>query len=346
MKHVGYVVLSAFLCVAAGPASVYGQVSDSLTQGASMPVSTVSPSGALAAGTNPAGMTDVDGWALTYAHQEGPRVSLDSAVRDSVWAAFQAGSHAAFGTGFNVERPTALGVPDHGSLIFSGALQADPSFSLGTTWRIRMPRGQGDATHTADVSMVARPATSVAILLGGQNLAVGGADVSGFDIQRRAVFGIDVRPLGDQRLNLELLGSVAEGGNFGFRGQAGVFVPYMGELLVSAELQERGAAQDWLLSAGARVVLGNAALAAQPWRMATTTSSAGASGPTSRSSPDPAYPRVATWRRSKSAEVRGVYRRAFGSWSGPWSTRAFAAWSCARAALASAWPRPRKSVSP
>jgi protease-4 len=95
----------------------------------------------------------------------------------------------------------------------------------------------------------------------GRDLALERPAIGGVEINRSGVLAASVRPLGDDRLALEIGSVLAQGGEFGARVAGSVMVPWVGRLAASAERSEIGSQEVWTFSGGVDVRLGNLSLA-------------------------------------------------------------------------------------
>ena len=104
--------------------------------------------------------------------------------------------------------------------------------------------------NTADVAMTFRPATTFALSVIGRDLAVETPALGNRTLRRSGLLAAALRPLGDDRLQLELSGLVDQDGEMGMRVSAGAYVPDVGRLALAAERSEYDGDELWTLSGG------------------------------------------------------------------------------------------------
>ncbi len=243
------------------PGVVSAQVRTPLTSSTAFPVSVVSPDNALATEINPSALGALDSWSLAVSHVSPARETAYSDRQTSVFLASKLGEGFALGTGIDVFRSERAGLASYNGFVLGTAFNAGPAWSLGTNWRLRSPRPGGANAHTADVGLTFRPSTTLGFSVLGRDLAFEQPYLGASRLRRSAVLATAVRPLGDDRLGLELAGVIDQAEDLGVRIAASVKVPWVGRLAAAGELQQLNGQEVWTLSAGIDVRLGGLSVA-------------------------------------------------------------------------------------
>jgi protease-4 len=227
----------------------------------------VSPDNALAVDVNPSALGALDTWSLTASHVEPGSGSAYSNRETSLFFASPFGSGFALGAGVDVfrNRPDGFGrineLDSYNAFVLGAALSSGPSWSLGSTWRVRSARTGGENSHSADVALSFRPAPTLGFSLMGRDLALEAPVIGNTELSRSGVFAATVRPLGDDRIWVELGSVLQHGGDFGARVAGGVMIPWVGRLAASAERSEVRSQEVWTFVGGLDVRLANLSVA-------------------------------------------------------------------------------------
>jgi protease-4 len=209
----------------------------------------VSPDNAAASAINPAGLGSLDGVSLTYSHVAAEGGTAYPNRTDGLWLAGSAGRRLSLGGGLEFMRSDTRGLASTNGFVVASALKLGASWSLGASWRFRSPR-EGSNVNTADVALAFRPAPTLGFSLIGRDLAAHTPMLGSQRLRRSGLLAMVVRPLGDDRLMLELAGLMDQARDMGVRAAAQVVVPHVGRLGAAGELVELGSRQTWTLTAG------------------------------------------------------------------------------------------------
>ncbi len=268
MRRTALVLFLLVVCSVVLVGSVSAQVRSSLTSSTAFPVSLVSPDNALATDLNPSALGTLDTWSLTASHVEPAQGSAYADRETSVFLASPLGSAFALGAGVHAfrNRDDGLGSPRNemgsfNALVLGAALSAGPMWSLGATWRVRSPRGDGGNAHAADLALSFRPSPTLGFSLMGRDLALERPVVGDVEVLRSGVLAAAVRPLGDDRLWLEVGSVLQQGGDLGVRLASAFLIPYVGRLAAAVERGEIGNEEIWTVTGGLDVRLGGLSLA-------------------------------------------------------------------------------------
>jgi protease-4 len=209
----------------------------------------VSPDNASATAINPSALTSLDDWSLTYSHVTPLRGTAYENRFDALWMGLPLSDEFALGFGPEFMRARTPGLPDTNGFVLA-ASAGGPVWTWGVSWRFRSPSGGMPNVHTADVALTFRPASTIAFSLMGRDLAVDTPALGWHALRRSGVFAMGLRPLGDERLGIELAGLVDEEGDMGMRLTGSAYVPYVGRLAASAERSEARGQEIWTLTGG------------------------------------------------------------------------------------------------
>ncbi|MET0340621.1 MAG: signal peptide peptidase SppA [Polyangiales bacterium] len=198
---------------------------------------------------NPAALGALEGWSLTYSHVAAARDTSFRDRYDGAWFAAPLGRAFALGGGIDFMRARdGSGAHANGAMLATAL--GSPTFNLGTSWRMRSPRVDRPNIHTADVALAFRPSPTLALSVIGRDLAVGDRLLGTRKVRESGLLAVALRPLGDDRLGLELAGRVDAAKNLGLRVAAMGWLPYVGRLGAAGELTEVDGRQQWTLTAG------------------------------------------------------------------------------------------------
>jgi protease-4 len=221
----------------------------------------VSPDNALATSINPSALGALDTWSLTGSYID---PLPDSAFADrltSVYLASRLGQSFALGAGVDALRSRTPGLSSYNGFTLGAALNAGAAWSLGASWRLRAPRAGAAHAHTADVGLSFRPSPTLGFSLLGRDLAIDSPYLGRFKVRRSALLAATLRPLGDDRLFLELGGTVDQADDMGARFAAGIELPGIGRLSAAAELSQYDQREIWTFSGGLDVRWGGLSVA-------------------------------------------------------------------------------------
>ncbi len=241
--------------------TVSAQVRTPLTSSTAFPVSVVSPDSAIATEINPSALGALDSWSLAVSHVDPAQGTAYSDQQTSVSIASKLGDSFALGAGVDVFRSKRSDLASYNGFVLGTAFNAGPEWSLGVNWRLRSLRPDGANAHTADVGLTFRPSPTLGVSLLGRDLAVDQPYLGASRLRRSGVLATAVRPLGDDRLALELAGVVDQEEDLGVRLAGSVKVPWVGRLAAAGELQQLSGKEVWTLSAGLDVRWGGLSVA-------------------------------------------------------------------------------------
>jgi len=247
--------------LAAFPAQMSAQVRTPLTSSTAFPVSVVSPDSAIATQVNPSGLGALESWSLAVSHVDAARGTAYTDRQTAVSLASKLGEGFAFGTGIDTFRSRTPGTASYNGFVLGGALSPAKSWSLGSTWRVRSPRDGSANAHTADVALSFRPSPTLGFSAIGRDLAFDQPYLGTLRLRRSFLFATALRPLGDDRISLELAGLVDQADDMGVRAAASVQVPWVGRLAAAGEVQELNGQEVWTLTGGIDVRLGSLSVA-------------------------------------------------------------------------------------
>lgn len=254
-------MIAALVCLAGFPTALWAQVSPSLTPQTAFPLSIVSPDNAASTSLNPSALGALDSWSITYSHVAPADGTSQTDRFDGVWAATPLGSSLTVGTGLEFARARDGSGADTNGFVLGASLNPSRAWSLGTSWHVRSPRVDLPNIHVADVALSFRPAPIVALSLIARDLAAGDRTLGARRVRESGLLAVALRPLGDDRLQLELAGRVDTDGAMGIRVAAMAPVPYVGRVGASGERTEFAGREVWTLSAGIDVRLGGLSVA-------------------------------------------------------------------------------------
>jgi protease-4 len=230
------------------------------------PVSLASPDNAAGTALNPSSLGTLPNWSLTYSHIAPADETSRRDKYDGAWFATPLGRALALGGGIEFARArdherAASSRADYNGFVLGAAVNMGPAWSLGASWHMRAPRAGGGNIDVADLSLTMRPASTIAISLIARDLAPRTPRLGGRTVQESVALAFALRPLGDDRLMLELAGRSTAHRDLGVRFAAQALVPKVGRLGAAAELGELYGQQLWTLSAGLDVRWGGLSLA-------------------------------------------------------------------------------------
>ncbi len=261
MVRVGWGAFAAVVGFFAFPASLWAQVSSSAAHEVAYPTSLVSPDNASATSLNPSALAALPAWSLTYSHVAAARATSWRDRYDAAWFATPLGELVTFGTGLEFNRAGDGSAADYNGFLMSAALHSSPRWSLGLGWHMRSPRAPASNIHSADLALTLRLSPTLAISLIGRDLAPHDRALGTRTVRETAALAIALRPVGDDRLLLELAGRSAANGDLALRLAAQTLVPWVGRLGAAGELSELEGRSAWTVSAGLDVRWGMASLA-------------------------------------------------------------------------------------
>lgn len=230
--------------------TVSAQVGSALAPGTAFPVSIVSPDSAAALGVNPSALGAVDGWSIAYSHVSAVDRSVYADRTDAVWLAADVGKMLSVGAGLDFLRTRTNGLPSSNNGVLGASLNMGPSWALGANWRIRSPRNDQANVHTADLALSFRPSPTLGVSLIGRDLAGEKVWLGTQQLKRAGVLAIVTRPLGDDRVMLEVSGLVDQDERMAARVAAQTYVPWVGRIGASGEYSETAGHQAWTFTAG------------------------------------------------------------------------------------------------
>ncbi len=241
-------------------ATVSAQVRTPLTSSVAYPVSIVSPDNAAATAINPAALGALQGASFTYSHVSARGETAYPDRTDAAWLAGALGRKLSLGGGLEFMRANTPGLASTNGFVIGAAANLGMRWSLGTSFRFRSPRDDGPNLNTADVGLTFRPSPTLGLSVIGRDLARN-PRIGQLALRRSALLAMAVRPLGDDRLMVELAGLVDEERDMGVRMAAQVPVPYVGRLGAAAELSEVDSREVWTITAGLDVRWGELSVA-------------------------------------------------------------------------------------
>lgn len=247
MKRLAFPLATALLWVAA---TVSAQVRSPLTPGTAFPVSIVGPDSAVATAVNPSALGALEGASFTFSHVEDVADSAFPDRTNAGWIAGRVARSLALGGGLEFVRAGQPGLVSTNGFVLGGAINMGAYWSLGSTWRMRSPRDGAPNAHTADVALSFRPSPTLGLSVVGRDLAAQQPYLGQLQLRRSTLLAMAVRPLGDDRLFIELAGLVDEERDMGVRMAAQTLLPWVGRLGVAGELNEVGGRDIWTLTAG------------------------------------------------------------------------------------------------
>ena len=229
---------------------VRAQLASAAAPSTGFPVSIVTPEGAVAVAINPAAIGSFDDWSLAYSHVDAANRSSYANRSDAAWFAGRLGRSLALGTGAEFVRARMDGLPSSNNFVIGGAVNMGPSWSWGAVYRVRSPRSDLPNAHSADVALNFRPAPTLGVSLIGRDLAAHALRLDGSELLRTGVLALATRPLGDDRVVLELVGLVDQAKHTGVRLAGQAYVPWVGRFAAAGELQESAGRDIWTFTAG------------------------------------------------------------------------------------------------
>ncbi len=258
--------IALFVCLvsvrfAVFPEVLSAQVRTPLTSSTAFPVSLVSPDSAVATAVNPSGLSALDDWSVSFSHVDAAPGTAFADRQTSAYAASRVGAGQSLGAGIEVFRSRTPDLGSHHAFLLAASLASGPTWSLGSSWRIRAPRAGGQHAHTADVALSFTPAPTLGFSLIGRDLAVDQPTLGNRQLLRSAALATAVRPLGDDRVSLELAGLIDQADNMGARLAVSALIPWVGRVAASGEVQDVAGREIWTLSAGLDVRWGGLTVA-------------------------------------------------------------------------------------
>lgn len=261
MGRIALVLFLIVVSLAVFPGRMSAQVRTPLTSSTAFPVSVVSPDNALATQINPSALGALDSWSLAASHVDHASGTAYTDRQTAFSLASKLSEGFAFGTGVDLFRSRTPGLASYNGFALGAALSPGKTWSLGSTWRIRSPRDGAANAHSADVALSFRPSPTLGFSVIGRDLAIDQPYLGSLRLRRSALFAAALRPLGDDRLNLELAGLVDQSDHMGVRAAASVMVPWIGRLAAAGEVQDLDGEEAWTISAGLDVRLGGLSVA-------------------------------------------------------------------------------------
>jgi len=260
----GRIALLLFLIVvsfAVFPAHMSAQVRTPLTSSTAFPVSVVSPDNALATQINPAALGALESWSLAVSHVDPAKGTAYADRQTSVSLASALGAGFSLGAGVDVFRSRSALSTSYNGFVLGAAFNAGRDWSLGTNWRLRAPTERGDRASTADVGLTFRPSPTIGFSVIGRDLAFDQPVLGGLTLRRSGLLATVVRPLGDDRVSLELAGIMSQDDDLGVRVAGSALVPWIGRLAAAGEVQQLDGREAWTLSAGVDIRWGGLSVA-------------------------------------------------------------------------------------
>lgn len=249
-------MFAALVGFASFPGALPAQVSPSFTPETAFPISLVSPGTALSASVNPSALGTLRDWSLTYSYVA---PAEGTSYRDRYyggWFATPLGSALTLGSGIEFARARDGSKADQNGFVLASALNAGPWLSFGTAWHVRSPRDGENNIHVADLSASLRPSPRFAFSVIARDLAPRTPRLQDREVRESVALAAAVRPVGDDRMVLEVAGKADVEGDLGLRLVAQTLVPKLGRLAVAGERSERNGHALWTLSAGLDVRFG------------------------------------------------------------------------------------------
>ncbi|MFT3921996.1 MAG: signal peptide peptidase SppA [Myxococcales bacterium] len=210
----------------------------------------MSPDNASATSVNPSALGALHGLSFTYSHVSAVGNTAYPDQLDAAWLAGSVGRRLSLGGGLDFMRASTPGLASTNGFVLGAAFNMGTYFSLGANWRFRSPRDGGPNVNTTDLALTFRPSTTLGVSLIGRDLSAGHPRLGELALRRSALLAMAVRPLGDDRLMVELAGLVDQERDMGVRAAAQVPVPHVGRLGAAGELTEIGSRQVWTITAG------------------------------------------------------------------------------------------------
>jgi len=254
-------MIAALVCLTGFPEPLWAQVSPSLTPSTAFPISLASPDNALGVALNPSALGALESWSLTYSHVAAAADTSQPDRYDGLFFASPLGEALSIGGGLEFARARDGSAADQNGLFLGAALSRGRVWSLGTSWHVRKPLVDAAGIHTADIALSLRPSTTLAVSLIGRDLAAGDRELGTRTLRESGLLAVALRPLGDDRLGLELAGRTDASGELGLRMAAQGMLPGIGRLAAAGEMTEIDGRQRWTVSAGIDFRLGMVSVA-------------------------------------------------------------------------------------
>ncbi|MEY4509823.1 MAG: hypothetical protein RLZZ450_1945, partial [Pseudomonadota bacterium] len=254
-------MFAALVGFASFPGALQAQVSSSFTPETAYPISLASPGTALSASVNPSALGTLPGWSLTYSYVAPADGTSHRDRYHGGWFATPLGKALTLGSGIEFARARDGSQADQNGFVLASALNAGPWLSFGTAWHMRSPRDGAHDLHAADLSLSFRPSPRFAVSVIARDLAPRTPQLGERAVRESVALAAAVRPVGDDRMVLEVAGKVDADGDLGLRMLAQTLVPKLGRLAVAGERTERNGQALWTLSAGLDVRFGAVSLA-------------------------------------------------------------------------------------
>lgn len=220
----------------------------------------MSPDNAAATSINPSALNHLDSWSLTYSHVAAEANTAFTERYDALWLALPLTRSFAVGIGPEFMRARTPGLFDTNGFVMGAGL-GGPVVSWGASYRFRSPREGGSNVHTADLAVTVTPSTTFGITLMGRDLSITTPGIGSLALRRSGVLSLALRPLGDDRLGVELTGLVDQEGDMGMRVAASAYVPYVGRIAAAGERSEYNGQEIWTLTGGVDVRWGGMSVA-------------------------------------------------------------------------------------
>jgi protease-4 len=240
----------AFLSWLTLAASAAAQVTSPIAPATGFPISIVSPDNAAATSINPSALGALAGWSLAYSHVDAADGSAYADRSDAAWFATRLGSSLGLGTGFDLVRSRTPGLASSNGFLLGASINPARHWSWGATYHMRSPRSGAANVHSADLAVTFRPAPTLGVSLMGRDLAANTLQLGAKSLRRSGVLAVAARPLGDDRLVLEIAGLVDQARDTGARVAVQAYVPWVGRVAAAGEVNEASGREIWTLSAG------------------------------------------------------------------------------------------------
>ena len=243
------------------PSALQAQVSSSFTPETAFPISLASPGSALSASVNPSSLGTLPSWSLSYSYVEPANGTSYRDRYQGGWFATPLGKALTIGSGIEFVRAHDGSRADQNGFVLASSVNFGPCLSLGTAWHMRSPRDGASNLNAADLSLSVRPSPRFALSVIARDLTPGTPRLGDRELRESVALAAAVRPVGDDRMVLEVAGKADTEGDLGLRFIAQTVVRKLGRLAVAGERSERNGQALWTLSAGLDVRFGAVSLA-------------------------------------------------------------------------------------
>jgi protease-4 len=214
------------------------------------PISIVSPDNAAATSINPSGLGAIEGWSLAYSHIDGAGGSAYADRGEAGWFAARLGKQLGVGTGFDLVRSNTAGLASSNGFLLAASFNPARYWSWGATYHLRSPRNDGANLHSADVAVSFRPAPTLGLSVIGRDLAAKTLQLGSQTVRKAGLLAVAARPLGDDRVVVELAGLVDQESDTGARLALQAYVPWIGRVAAAGEFSEASGRDVWTLTGG------------------------------------------------------------------------------------------------